>query len=93
MKEYLTIIIFTIALISCEKNEFIPIENNNTVIDLDACLDTCGTIMSCKYDTQNYPIITSVLTVKTTCDTLDVVKIHTLEQIQYFTGMDVCFTR
>jgi hypothetical protein len=88
---YIIVITMALSVYSCDKEELEPVDNN--IIPIEYCLDTCGTIIACKYYMNDYPEITSVLTVTTSCDTLDVVKIHTIEEIQYFSGMEVCFER
>tara|TARA_R110002020_G_scaffold414798_1_gene624276 strand:- start:729 stop:1019 length:291 start_codon:yes stop_codon:yes gene_type:complete len=88
MKNLIFIIIF---LFSCEKDQITPIENN--IIITETCLDTCGIIIACKYYTIDFPTITSELTVATLCDTLNVFKTHTIEEVQYYSGMEVCFIR
>ena len=91
MKSYVILIFIAIALFSCEQDEFPIIESN--IVVTEPCLDTCGIIIACKHFMNEYPAITSVLTVSTSCDTLEVIKIHTLEEIQYYSGMEVCFIR
>lgn len=85
------VVTMLVSLYSCEKAELSPIDNN--IMPIEYCLDTCGTIIACKYYMNDYPDIISVLTVATSCDTLDVVKTHTIEETQYFSGMEVCFER
>jgi len=88
MKNYTLLLV--ILLFSCTKNNFEPViveTNPNT------CLDTCGIIIFVKHYMNDYPSICSELTIKTSCDTLDVLSIHTLEEISYHSGDSVCFTR
>ena len=78
--------IFT-TLNSCVKETYKPINNINT------CLDTCGTIIGATHWMNDYPIITSILTIETSCDSIEITSVHTLEEIQYNTGMYICFNR
>jgi len=88
IKNYLIIIL--ILLSGCKKNEFTPIVNNNIVINQNDCLDTCGYIIAKKHNMNDYPIIHSELTVATLCDTLEIVIIHTIDEIQFYLGMEIC---
>jgi len=90
IKNYLIILML---LFGCKKNEFTPIENNNIVINENDCLDTCGYIIAKKHNMNDYPIINTELILATSCDTFETVIIHTIDEIQFYLGMEVCFTR
>jgi len=88
MKNY--ILLLMILLFSCAKNNYTPLNNE---VNTEACLDTCGIIIYVKHYMNDYPEICSELTIKTSCDTLDIISIHTLAEITYHSGDSVCFAR
>ena len=87
MKNFAILLIIFTTLNSCVKETYKPINNINT------CLDTCGTIIGATHWMNDYPIITSILTIETSCDSVEITSIHTLEEVYYYTGMDICFNR
>lgn len=87
MKNFSIFLIIFITLTSCMKETYTPINNNIN------CSDTCGTIIGATHWMNDYPIITSILTIETSCDSVEITSIHTLEEIYYYTGMDICFDR
>ena len=89
MKKYL-IILIAIILLSCTKSNYTPINNE---INTETCLDTCGIIIFVKHYMNDYPEICSELTIKTSCDTLGITRIHTMEEITYHSGDSICFYR
>ena len=89
MKKYL-IIFIAIILLSCTKNNILPI--NNEIVG-DDCLDSCGVIIYVKHFMNDYPEICSEITVETFCDTVEIFRLHTLEEITYHSGDSICFTR
>ena len=94
----LTIATIGLLFTSCTKEDDLqPVTNPTTpvvVIPSGPCLDTCGNIIAMKHTNDNTgTIFTSELTLATSCDTVEVVRIHTIEEIQFFTGMNVCFNR
>ena len=91
MKIYL--IFISIALFCCKKNQLEVLQNNIEEINVNTCLDTCGNIIYAKHYFNNTDTIRSVLTLSTFCDTLEIVSYHTIQEVQYYLGMQVCFTR
>tara|TARA_R100000808_G_scaffold19724_1_gene42720 strand:+ start:514 stop:780 length:267 start_codon:yes stop_codon:yes gene_type:complete len=87
MKNFAILLIIFIMISSCVKDKFYPINNINP------CIDTCGTIIAATHLMNDYPIITSILTIETSCDSIEITSVHTLEEIQYNTGMYICFNR
>ena len=71
------------------KNYYEKIPETN----VEACLDTCGIIIFVKHYMNDYPEICSELTIKTSCDTLGITRIHTMEEITYHSGDSICFYR
>ena len=88
MKNFAILLIIFAALSSCEKETYNPINNN-----INICQDTCGTIIAATHLMNDYPIITSILTIKTSCDSIEITSIHTLEEIHYYLDMYICFNR
>ena len=87
MKNFAILLTIFTALSSCVKETYNPINN------VDTCLDTCGTIIAATHLMNDYPIITSILMIETSCDSIEITSIHTLEEIYYYPDMYICFNR
>tara|TARA_Y100001973_G_C5182488_1_gene325743 strand:+ start:194 stop:460 length:267 start_codon:yes stop_codon:yes gene_type:complete len=87
MKNFAILLTIFTILSSCVKDTYSPINNVNT------CLDTCGTIIAATHYMNDYPIITSILIIETSCDSIEITSIHTIEEICYYPNMYICFNR
>ena len=88
----LTIATIGLLFTSCTKEDDLqPVAP--VVITQVECLDICGSIIAMKHNFNNSVNITSELTLATSCDTVEVVRVHTIEEIVFTTGMTVCFDR
>ena len=64
MKNIILFLIIFMTLNSCMKETYNSINSNIN------CLDTCGTIITATHLMNDYPIITSILTIETSCDSI-----------------------
>ena len=95
----LTIATIGLLFTSCAKEDDLqpvvtPIPPVVIVTPPVLCLDTSGTIISMHHDmTNGVDDIDSYLTLKTSCDTVEVVRNRTLNEITYLKGMTIFFDR
>jgi nitrous oxide reductase accessory protein NosL len=92
-KTILTIATIGLLFTSCTKEDNLQPVVAPVVITQVECLDICGSIIAMKHNYDNTVNITSELTLTTSCDTVEVVRVHTIEEIVFTTGMTVCFDR
>jgi len=98
MKKTILTTLTAIALLtSCTKEDDLqPVIEPTTpvvVVPVDNCLDTCGNVIYAHHLFNNTDTIVSTLTIATSCDVVTLVIPHTLEQVQFYTNMEVCFDR
>ena len=93
-KSILTIAAIGLLFTSCTKeDELQPVQPIEPVVISGSCLDTCGSIIAAEHDmTGGVNSIDSYLTLATSCDTVKVIRVHSLDTI-YSLGMTVCFDR
>tara|TARA_R110000803_G_scaffold58589_1_gene116778 strand:+ start:574 stop:900 length:327 start_codon:yes stop_codon:yes gene_type:complete len=101
-KTILTIATIGLLFTSCTKEDDLqPVVEPTTpvvavvvVVPPVLCLDTSGVIISMMHDmTNGIDNIDSYLTLSTSCDTVEVVRNRTLNEITYFKGMTIFFDR
>ena len=92
----LTILTIGLLFTSCTKEDDLQpvVTPTPVVVPTVLCSDTSGTIISMHHDmTNGVNNIDSYLTLSTSCDTVEVVRNRTLNEITFFNGMTIVFDR
>ena len=98
-KTILTIATIGLLFTSCTKEDdlqpvVVPTTPVVVVVPPVLCLDTSGVIISMMHDmTNGVDDIDSYSTLYTSCDTVEVVRNRTLNEITYLKGMTIFFDR
>jgi len=99
MKNLAVTLLTSLALLtSCTKDDNLsPVPPPPTVVDVvvpvEECLEVCGNVIYAKHYFNNTDSVSSHLTLKTLCDTVDIIRVHTIDDITYSISDYVCFDR